>query len=269
MIALKVYGDLKQTGKLTSKSSDLRGQTAGVMGAEWSQLFDPAVGAPDFKSLPLPAGTPAMTLEGFTDSREGAVWKRTFRMVESKLGSGSEWSGFPVRDRNNAIHTLAVTLEDLPISLHPDIDYLIDEYAGVTQADGTVEFARTYVPVASKEDGGLTGGEGETTNPMWGVRTYKSVTVVFSKKWVWTGSKDQPWPNWWATVGMIEFKPPGSPEVSNRDWLYLGLTSRQTGNHHEIDESWLLSPPGGWPTMVYSSKALKLLSAESDDGKGG
>ena len=265
MIALKVYGDLKQTGKLTSKVSDMRGQTAGLLGAEWSQLFDPAVGAPDFKSLQLPAGTSAMTLEGVTDSREGAVWKRTFRMVEAVLGGGSEWSGFPVRDRTNAIHTLAVTLEDLPISMHPDIDYLIDAYAGVTQADGTVEFARTYKPVNPEQTGGLTGGEGETNNPMWGVRTFKSVSVMFSKRWIWTGSKDKPWPDWWSTVGMIEANPPGAPTVTaTRDWLYLGLTSRQTGNHHEIDESWLLSPPGGWPTMIYGPKALKLPGGESE-----
>lgn len=251
---IKVLGDLAKTGRLGARGQDTAGDTGGLITGEYSVLFDWATGAPEWKDVKLPAGMPAMNLESYRDTREGPLWKRTFKLAAAALQKTDGTSSYEPRTRENPIYTLAVTLEDRPIALHPNIAMLLATYAGTAAADGTVEFARTY----TAGGGGLTAGGAATPNPMWGVKTYKSATVMFTSRWLWQGSKDKPWPDEILLAGTIDAEPFNAPKFKGgRNWLYLGCNSTVRGTSFEMEESWLLSSAGGWMTEIYGLAALE------------
>lgn len=253
----KVYGDLGKAGQLLSVGTDSAGGTTGQMSAEFSIPFLSHLTKPSFDPALLPQGLPAMSVESYRDTREGPIWKRTFRLVSKDFPEPTNPEDKP-RDQNNPIYGLQVTLEDIPLALHPDIDNLIINWGGVAQADGTVEFPRLLSAENYGNVGSLIIDDGKKTNPMWGQKTYKAVSMVFTAKWFWTGTDDTPWPSQIDKVGQID-TPQKAPDVSKqtRDWLYLGMSTRMTGRMHEIEESWLMSAPGGWFKDVYGAEALK------------
>jgi len=251
---LKIYGDLAQTRKLESFTQDCKGGTFAPPEAEISQLFADFAAPPILEKLP--EGMPPMMSDGFRDTREGPLWKRTYKLVGLDMGGGSSGSGKP-RDKSNPIYGLQVTLEDLPLKVHPDIGYLISTYGGTLAEDGTIEFQR-YLPGTGADGNPLVGGDKTKPSPMWGQKTFKSPSMVFTAKWFWKATDPlNPWPPQIYEAGCIN-TPAGAPSFGNgnRNWIYLGMSTRLVGLMNEIEESWLLSPPGGWFKDVYSIKAL-------------
>ena len=260
---IPVFGDLASTGKFTSWSQDLTGGTAGQLTGEWTELFAD-IEKPPATFGQLPKGVPQkMSVESYRDTREGALWKRTFKLVADVLPESKDSQGIPPRDQKNPVYGLQVTLEDLPLKVHPNINHIIDYYGGYEDADG-LKFPRKLPQVASVGTmiTGLTGaGNTSKDNPMYGRTTYKSAAVVFTAKWLWLSpDASQPWPSQISAPGIIN-TPQKAPSYDGkngqkRDWLYLGMSTRMTGKLHEIEESWLLSQAGGWNVDIYGAAAL-------------
>ena len=98
-----VFGDLASTGKFTSWGLDNTGGTAGQFTAEWTELFE------DLEKPPatfgqLPQGVPQkMSVESYRDTREGALWKRTFKLVADELPKNNDSNRNPPRDGLNPL----------------------------------------------------------------------------------------------------------------------------------------------------------------------
>lgn len=257
---IEVHGDLTKTGKVVASGMDTTGDTIGEITAEYSQLYVPGNVPPAASSIRLLPGMQPMDVSSIRDTREGPLMRRTFRMSAlPKASEGGKGSGFEPRTREKPLKSLTVSMEDTPIALHPNIANIRAKYGGVVQKDGTIEFPHAMPKGGT---GKLWDKEPEKNNPLWGQRTYKTATVVFSTRWLWAGSKDAPWPKWFAAAGQIDNTPYekyGVPRQKGRDWLYLGLASHTTGKIHEIEESWLLSPVGGWEQAIYGVDSLRLL----------
>lgn len=246
-----IYGDLAKTGKLTVYSVESNGGTISQPVAEWECYFA------DFGSGPssigsLPGGIPAMDIVSTRDTRDGALWKRTFSLRASGLANAGN-GGYAVRDRNNPVYRLQTSLKESPITLHPSIATLIKKYDGKKQDDESIVFPKE---ITKKSSSGLTReSDGKEVSPMWGQTTWLAVSVVFSIQYFIEGSR-------WADMGKILDrsgtidKPPRSPETQQRDWLNLGAEAEQSGTMYSVTESWLLSQPGGWFKDLYSREAL-------------
>ena len=258
-----VFGDLASTGKFTSWGLDNTGGTAGQFTAEWTELFE------DLEKPPatfgqLPKGVPQkMSVESYRDTREGALWKRTFKLVADELPKNNDSNRNPPRDGLNPVYGLQVTLEDLPLMVHPNFSHIFDFYGGYFEGE-VLKFPRKLPQVASVGTmvTGLTGsGDDSKDNPMWGETTYKSAAAVFTAKWFWKATdRSKPWPSQIESPGKIDI-PANAPHFANpqgqkRNWLYLGMSTRMTGAMHEIEESWLLSAAGGWLEDIYGAAAL-------------
>lgn len=91
-------------------------------------------------------------------------------------------------------------------------------------------------------------GERGRKNPMFGLETFLSLSVVFRRTYISesipSGLLDR--------VGTIQNSLPGGfPTPSGRNWIIMPPKINQRGGVFQITEELLLSQPGGWPENVY------------------
>ena len=251
-----IFGDLSATGRLNSYGVDTDGGSSAPATATWEVCFPDHSAAPA-APLRLPEGLPPMVVTGFRDIRHGPIWKRTYTLKAKSLQPGG---GYPPRDRNNPIYRLQTTLEEAPLATHPNIEKLVKKYAGKVNADGTVEFPPFYTQGA--DGAGLVADREGLPNPMWGVRTWRAVSIVFSARYFMTKASGMSWAGTALdATGTID-RPQHAPSIPGRDWLHLGMSVEVSGELYSCEESWLASQPGGWFADLYSRQALaKGLSA--------
>ena len=248
-----VLGDLTRTGKLTSYGQETSGDTAAPPTGTFEQIFAHWQNPPA-----LPTGMPEkMQVVGFRDTREGPVWKRTWQLRGTEI-SVPKWGGSTMKPRTkeNPIFRLQTTLEEAPISTHPNIKALIKKYAGKTNPDGTVEFPPFYTAAAG--GGGLAADQEGQGNPLWGTTTYRAVRMMFSARYFLTKSEFRSWgQNIIDRAGTIDTPKNGAPSLKGgRTWLHLGASIEISGDMYAVEESWLASEPGGWLSDIYSASAL-------------
>ena len=257
---ITVYGDLSRAGRIESAGMDMTGGTAGELTAEYATPYVPGGIMPTVADIHLPAGFPYMSVSGWRDTRSGPLMRRTWRLSGLKPPEPGNGKEAQPRTRDNPVMTLSTSLEDVPIALHPNIANIMEAYGGQPQPDGTVEFPRT-MPKGGTGALWSVDKEKERENPLWGQRVYRSDVLTFTVAWVWQGSKQAPWPPWFGAAGQIDNLPYTKykvPRQKDRDWLYLGLTSRPSGMLHHVEESWLLSAVGGWNAALFGVESLRL-----------
>lgn len=136
-----------------------------------------------------------------------------------------------------------------PIESHPQWPVIKARFGGSVQDDKAV-FPET-LPRAQISTYGLTGNEpdAQVKNPMFGVRTYLALYVVFRRTYV-----RRAFPRHLLdSVGTTREKlPRGLPTPKGRNWLVQPPKISKRGDSWEIAEEWTLSKPGEkWPPAIY------------------
>lgn len=140
-----------------------------------------------------------------------------------------------------------------PIEAHPKFERIKKVYNGVKRPDGTYQFSEVMPKDSSSKGLGgktLSGGE---KNPMFGVSTYALLQARVSR----TFSTKRLRASLVAAAGSIKKTLPNAPEQfeeltpGDRNWMCMPPKITQNGDVFRVEESWLLSPPGGWPPEVY------------------
>lgn len=113
----------------------------------------------------------------------------------------------------------------------------LDETGHPTSDDKLGYFDRFRIV---KEDG--------SRNPMAGMSQYIAANnTLWVKSWT---SKIQISDG--GNVGKIDTPEGGAPNFGDRDWLYVGMSSRKRGGAYSHRKMWSLSGPGGHNELVYS-----------------
>ena len=142
--------------------------------------------------------------------------------------------------------TITGTTAEDPIESHPDYAVLLETYAGSEDA-GT---NRAKWPKTIGDNGGR--------NPMHGVESYLVPGLVLTRKYTADAIPAE------LERGLGTIDTPPSPKNTamkvhlsgKRDWLKIRATATERGNTIEIEESWLLSGPGGWVWEMYRYQRL-------------
>lgn len=82
-----------------------------------------------------------------------------------------------------------------------------------------------------------------------GIEAYREPRVTWSKRWI---SKEKP--TGLNDIGKSVPNPEGDPPqaAAGRDWLNIGIRSRERGKVYENEITWELSGRGGWLSRYYS-----------------
>ena len=82
-----------------------------------------------------------------------------------------------------------------------------------------------------------------------GIEAYREPRVTWSKRWI---SKEKP--TGLNDIGKKTNNPEGDPPqiAAGRDWLNIGIRSRERGKVYENEITWELSGRGGWLARYYS-----------------
>ena len=80
-----------------------------------------------------------------------------------------------------------------------------------------------------------------------GIEAYREPRVTWSKRWI---SKEKP--TGLNDIGNIDTTDGDPPQVSSgRNWLNVGIRSRERGKVYENEVTWELSGRGGWLARYY------------------
>jgi hypothetical protein len=168
-------------------------------------------------------------------------------------GSGGGPGGEPTEEETQQF-SCDFDYSEEPIEAHPKFERIKKVYAAYKRADDTYAFEELLPKgTTSKGLGGkkLVGGE---KNPLYGTSTYAllqaRVTRTFSTKRLKATLL--------SSAGEVVKVIPNAPEQfdeltpKDRDWMIMPPKISQQGDVFRCEQSYLLSPPGGWPPEVYA-----------------
>lgn len=178
---------------------------------------------------------------------------RSVSAFEAELGYQVTitYEGAEKKDKDSEAETYEFdsSFKEEPIESHPAWSEIKTKFGG-SVVDKEVTFPET-LPRSQISTAGLTGNEPTTQvrNPMFGIKTYLALYVVFRRTYV---KKNIP-KGLLDAVGTTRDKlPAGLPTPKGRNWLIMPPKIRKRGNAWEITEELTLSKPGEkWPAAVH------------------
>lgn len=144
-----------------------------------------------------------------------------------------------------------------PIEAHPRLAELIKKYGGVKIAAPNKGYDFPLaLPKGAKSSKGLgssaKNGEADK-NPVYGMTTYPLMQAVITRSF---SCKKLP-PEIVRNAGKSSRRVKGAPAEfddltpNDRDWMQMAPKIRQEGVVWRVEQSWKLSPPGGWVEIVH------------------
>ena len=142
-----------------------------------------------------------------------------------------------------------------PLEAHPRLDAILKAYGGrvLEKPSDGVTFDKTMPKTPSGSFGGSSKVKAGDKNPMYGLKTYPlrqaTVTRSYSTKKIPASAI--------RNVDKIVKDIPGAPDGFNeltpdgRNWITGSPKITQEGGVWSVTESWKLSPPGGFPEILF------------------
>ena len=176
-------------------------------------------------------------------------------LVKITAGYAGASFGFDGSEEPEEEYNLDISTSEEPISTH----FRYTNPAGGLSAQDireALELARN--PPRSEDGKKVKQPDTSTWNPLKkelyedtkkGIEAYREPRVTWSKRWI---SKEKP--TGLNDIGKSVAAPEGDPPqaAANRDWLNIGIRSRERGKVYENEITWELSGRGKWLSRYYS-----------------
>lgn len=144
-----------------------------------------------------------------------------------------------------------------PLEAHPRIQEIVKKYGGIKIAAPNKGFDFPLALPKGAKRGSLSSAKGasgeEDKSPVYGMTTYPLLQAVVTRSFSCEKLPTEIIRN----AGKSTRRIPGAPKdfdeltPSDRDWMQMAPKISQEGKVWRVDQSWKLSPPGGWVEIVH------------------
>ena len=206
--------------------------------------FENSISVTTVVNPPKPPIINQMMLVGAKTTFEGGSYVRRWNYEGGNVVD--DGSPQPAAKDSN-VYTFKPGFAEVSLILNPNWDTLVSKYGASAADDGTVSFTKTLAD--SNANALKKASPTGSNNPYYGQRTWFRMEGTFTHQWA---DYVIP-PDLFKNVGTIVYDFDNMPDnvPPDRDWLKCPPTYVLRGNLYEIEETYWLSGPGGWPAQVY------------------